>query len=247
MKQASFTAALLNTDLAVPDGLVDGLGRPAGRRFAVYRNNVAGSLTEALEQGFPVIAKLLGEEFFKAMAGVFLRAQPPRSRIMMTYGTDMPAFLASFPPLTHLPYLADVARLEQALREAYHAADVAPIAPEVLGAVQPDRLLAAKVRLAPALRLIVSPYPVLSIWRANTDEAAPKPQMQAEAALILRPDYDPAPHLLPPGGAEFVAALQEGATVAAAFDQAGEIFDIGAMLGLLIGGGAITGLAEDIL
>ncbi len=247
MSQASFTAALLNPDLAVPDGLVDGAGRPAGRRFSVYRNNVAGSLTEALEQGFPVIAKLLGEEFFKAMAGVFLRAHPPRSRVMMMYGTDMPAFLAEFPPLAHLPYLADVARLEQALREAYHAADVAPMSPEVLGAVSPDRLLAAKLRLAPALRLIVSPYPVLSIWRANTDKAAPKPQMQPEAVLVLRPEYDPVPHLLPPGGTEFVTALQVGETVAEALDKAGETFDIAAMLGLLIGGGAITGLDEDSL
>ena len=247
MKQANFTAALLNPDLDVPDGLVDGAGRPAGRRFSVYRNNVVASLTEALEQGFPVIAKLLGDAFFKAMAGVFLRAHPPRSPVMMTYGADMPVFLAGFPPLAHLPYLADVARLEQALREAYHAADVAPMSPEVLGAVPPDRLLAAKVRLAPALRLIVSPYPVLSIWQANTDEAAPTPQMQPEAALVLRPDYDPVPHLLPPGGAEFVTALQRGETVAEALDQAGDAFDIATMLGLLIGGGAITGLDEDIL
>jgi len=247
MSQASFTAALLNPDLAVPDGLVDGLGRPAGRRFSVYRNNVVGSLTEALEQGFPVIAKLLGEEFFKAMAGVFLRAHPPQSRVMMTYGADMPGFLAGFSPLAHLPYLADVARLELALREAYHAGDVAAMSPDRLGAVPPDRLLAAKVRLAPTLRLLVSPYPVLSIWRTNTDEAAPKPQMQPEAVLILRPDYDPVPYLLPVGGAEFVAALQASKTVAEALDLAGETFDIAAMLGLLIGGGAITGLDEDSL
>lgn len=247
MSQRVFAQALLNPDLAVPEGLIDGLGRPAGRRFSVYRNNVAGSLTEALEQSFPVLVKLLGEAFFKAMAGVFLRQHPPKSRMMMQYGEAMPAFLAGFPPLAHLPYLADVARLEQALREAYHTADVTPLSPEVLGAVPPDRFMASRLVLAPALRLVASAYPVLAIWRANTQEGAPPPIMQPEAALVLRPEYDPEPHLLPPGGADFVAALLAGETVGDALDKAGGEFDIGTMLALLIGGRAITGLDEETL
>lgn len=245
MRQAEFTAALLNPDLAVPDGLVDGMGRPAGRRFSVYRNNVAGSLTEALERGFPVLQKLLGPAFFKAMAGVFLRTHPPQSRVMMLYGAEMPAFLASFSPVVHLPYLADVARLEQALREAYHAADAAPLPPEVMAALPPERFLAARVRLAPALRLVVSDYPIWSIWQANRDSGAPAPVMRPEAALIMRPEFDPVPHLLPNGGAAFVAALQAGAPVGTALDAAGNGFEFAALLGLLLGGGAIIELDED--
>lgn len=245
MTQAGFAAALLNPDLAVPEGLVDAKGQPAGRRFSVYRNNVAGSLTEALKQGFPVLVKLLGEEFFTAMAGVFLRSHPPQSRIMMLYGAAMPAFLAGFPPLAHLPYLADVARLEQALREAYHAADAAPVLPERLSALPPEQFLAARLQLAPALRLVTSRYPIWSIWRANAQGAAPPTEMRPEAALILRPEFDPAPQLLPPGGAVFMAALMANETLGAALDQAGEGFDIGTMLALLIGGNAIIGLSEE--
>jgi hypothetical protein len=58
--QRSFTAALFDPALEVPKGLSDGQNHPAGRRFYVYRNNVAASLTEALNLGFPIIAKLLG-------------------------------------------------------------------------------------------------------------------------------------------------------------------------------------------
>ena len=43
-------------------GVSAGAGRPAGRRYAVYLNNVAVSLTEALATGFPAVAALLGEE-----------------------------------------------------------------------------------------------------------------------------------------------------------------------------------------
>lgn len=245
MTQSEFTAALLNPDLAVPEGLLDAMGRPAGRRFSVYRNNVAGSLTDALEQGFPVLVKLLGATFFKAMAGVFLRAHPPESRIMMLYGAAMPAFLAGFAPVAQLPYLADVARLEQALREAYHDADAPALSAVVLAALPPERFLAARVQLAPALRLIVSQYPIWSIWRANTHGDAPPAEMRPETVLVLRPEFDPVPHLLPPGGAAFVAALLAGETVGMALDRVGDDFDTNTMLAQLIGGGAIIGLSEE--
>lgn len=245
MTQTVFYQALLNPDLPVPDGLTDAQGRPAGRRFSVYRNNVTSSLTEVLQKGFPVVQALLGEAYFKALAVTFLRENPPTSRIMMLYGAAMPAFLARFPPLANLPYLPDIARLEQALRESYHAADSTPIDAARLGTLAPDAFMAARLRLAPALRVVSSDYPVFSIWAANTLPGAPQPRMQAEAALITRPEFDPAPHLLPPGGAGFLTALAQGRRVSEALACAPEDFDIGGVLTLLIEGGAITDLIED--
>ncbi len=40
------------------------------RRFAVYRNNVAASLIEAMVQRFPAVCAIVGDEFFRAMARV---------------------------------------------------------------------------------------------------------------------------------------------------------------------------------
>ncbi|MDP4031781.1 MAG: DNA-binding domain-containing protein [Pseudorhodobacter sp.] len=249
MSQARFRAALLDPDCAVPEGLIDPQGRPAGKRFAVYRNNVAVGLTEALEVGFPVLRRLVGMEFFAAMAGVFLRAHPPDSRMMMFYGAEMPDFLRHFPPVAHLPYLPDVARLELALRAAYHAADRPALAAERLAALPPERFLAARLQLAPALRLIVSDWPIHAIWRANTKSAntrsdAAAPAIRAESVVVLRPEFDPVPHLLAPGAAVFLAALLAGETVGTAMDKAGEGHDLSASLTLLLNGGAIVGLHE---
>jgi hypothetical protein len=243
MLTAGFAAALLDPALPVPPGLTDPMGRPAGRRFAVYRNNVAVSLTEALEQGFPVVRKLVGVEFFAAMAGVYLRAHPPQSRILATYGQDMPAFLQGFPPVAALPYLADVARLELALRAAYHAADVSGMDPVALGALPPARLMAARVRLAPAVALIRSAWPVHGIWMANMEDAPP-PAMTPQDVLVTRPGLDPAPHLLPTGGGDFVAALMAGAPLGQAALAAGEGHDLSATVALLLAGGALTDLTE---
>jgi hypothetical protein len=243
MLTAGFAAALLDPALPVPPGLHDPQGRPAGRRFAVYRNNVAVSLTEALETGFPVVRKLVGDEFFAAMAGVFLRAHPPQSRILATYGQDMPRFLAGFPPVAALPYLADVARLELALRASYHAADHGTMDPAQLATLPPARLMAARLQLAPTVALIRSDWPVHGIWTANTI-GGPPPAMTPQDVLVTRPVFDPAPHLLSPGGGAFVGTLLSGGTLGQAAAAAGNGHDLNTTIGLLLAGRAITELKE---
>ncbi|SEO62766.1 Putative DNA-binding domain-containing protein [Salinihabitans flavidus] len=244
--QGSFRAALLDPERPVPGGLRDGAGRPAGRRFAVYRNNVAVSLTDALETGFPVVARLLGPTNFRSVAGAYLRQYPPRSPMMMTYGADFPGFLQGFEPLAHLGYLSDVAALEYALRESYHAADAGPIAPDALAAIPSDALAETRLTLAPALRLLRSRWPVHDIWAYNTYKDRPKPRTVAQDVLVTRPDYDPAPHLLPPGGAAFIDALQSGRPLGAAVEaatQAQADFDPAPVLTLLLTERAIVSLS----
>jgi hypothetical protein len=240
MSEAAFVAALLDPDLPVPEGLVDPAGQPAGRRFSVYRNNVASGLTRALETGFPAVRKLLGDDFFAALAGAFLRAHPPESRILMLYGARFPAFLASFPPVAHLGYLPDVARLEQAIRESYHAADHRTVD---LSTTTPDRLLTQRIRLAPSARLLRSKWPVHAIWAANM-RGGGKPVPQAEDVLVLRKGFDPEPHLLPPRGVELIEALAKGQRLTDAIDKSNAEETAGAVLGLLVQSGAIAEITE---
>lgn len=243
MNQSAFARALLDPDAALPDGVTDPQGRPSPRRFGVYRNNVTSGLIRVLEAAFPVIRKLVGDEFFAAMAVVFLRAHPPKTRLMMLYGAEFPAFLAQFPPVSHLGYLADIARLEQAIRESYHAADAPALPAEVLARMSEARLMNARLRLAPALGLVCSVWPIHMIWRANTG-AGPAPVAAAEDIVILRPAFDPVPHLLPLGGGAFIAALLAGKPLAAALAGVGKNFELTAVLGLLIQGQAIVGMEE---
>jgi Putative DNA-binding domain len=245
--QTLFRTALLDPKAERPAGLTDGDGQAAGRRFDVYRNNVAVSLTEALETAFPVIAKLIGAANFRTLAAVFLRRHPPTSPLMMFYGAEMPEFLAGFEHTSSIGYLPDIARLELALRESYHAADADPIDPAILQSIPPEALTEATVSLAPSLRLIRSRWPVHAIWLYNTAKDAPKPAMEAQDIAILRPDMDPEPHLLPPGGGAFVSALLDGRTIADALDAATSDtaeFDLSATLGLLIGAGAIVSIGD---
>lgn len=242
VKQSDFTKAIFDAGLPVPEGLCDPDGAPAGKRFSVYRNNVAVSLSEALEVTFPVVRTLVGDEFFKAMAGVFLRQHAPTSPMLMYYGAEMPAFLGSFQPVEHLGYLPDVARIELALCRSYHAADMMPIDPQTLQAIAPDELLNSHLHLAPAVHLIRSNWPAASLFHANASPDVPIPQMQAEDVLITRPEFDPQVMTLPPGGGAFVEALQSGTTLNDALKAAtisSDDFDFTTVLGLLLTAGAL--------
>jgi len=243
--QGIFRAALMDPSHAVPDGLTDGADRPAGRRFDVYRNNVAVSLTEAIRTGFPVISKLLGQENIDGLAGIFLRAHPPTSPVLMTYGQTFPEFLAGTDQLKHLGYLADIARLELAIRRSYHAADAQPVAPDTFADIPADALMDTTMDLAPAMQIVQSNWPIHGIWRFNTEDDAPKPTPVAQDVLITRPEFDPLPHLLPAGGAAWVTALSQGETIGAALETAladTPDFDLAVSLALLLQGGAVISL-----
>lgn len=242
MTQAAFAAALLDPDAAAPSGIVDPEGRPAPKRFSVYRNNVAGSLTRALEAAFPTVRKVVGEEFFAALAGVYLRAHPPRSRMLMLYGDLMPEFLERFPPVAHLGYLPDVARVDQAMRESYHAADSRPLPEAEFQHLVGEDIAGLRLHLAPSLRLVRSRWPVVSIWEAN-HSGGPAPGRIAENALILRPDFDPLPQSLSLGGAEFVSTLLQGGRLGEAVEAGGPGLDLTGVLARLIRGRAITGVS----
>ncbi|MFC2966830.1 HvfC/BufC N-terminal domain-containing protein [Acidimangrovimonas pyrenivorans] len=246
-RQAGFGAALLDPEAAVPDGLVGPDGQPSPRRFAVYRNNVVSSLIDALAAAYPVVQRLVGERFFRAAARIFVTANPPDSPIMLRYGAGFATFLDGFPPLADYPYIGDVARVERAWLEAYHAPEAAPISQEALAATAPEYLPMLGAALHPSCRIVTSDYPAGTIWQANTGQAPPGAidLTCGETVLIARPEATVELRLLPPGPARFLLALAAGSSLTDAAEtalRAAPDLDIGAALSGLIGLGLLTDL-----
>ncbi len=248
--QTAFAGALLNPDAKLPDGIVDPEGKPAPKRFAVYRNNVTVSLIEALETAFPTVARIVGTEFFAAMAREFARSHPPSSPLLMLYGAEFAEFLEGFAPVAHLPYLPDIARLEHLRRIAYHAADAEPLQADFLGTIAPEQVGSATFSIHPSVQLLQGLHPVLSIWEwNNVAEDAEKPSIphEAEAVLIARPHLDVEVRRLPLGGFAFLQSLADGATlgVAATAGSMAEGFDLTQNIAGLIESRIVTAFALD--
>lgn len=239
MRQVDFISAALDPSAPVPDGFVTPDGRPAVQRFNVYRNNIVVGLKSAMEDGFPAVSSLVGEEFFNAMVGKFVRTAPPRTPILPLYGVDFAKFIDQFEPARSLPYLGDVARLEYAIRESYHAADCAPVAAAELS----DPLLFTRsIRFAPTVSWLTSPYPVTEI-RAYT-MGGRKPTGGAQDILITRPEFDPVATAFPVGTNAVLDALKDGLALADAVELAPSALDLTHFLRCLLDGGAFTAILE---
>lgn len=180
---AAFAAGLVGAPL--PPGVTALAPDEAARRFAVYRNNVAFSLTEALASRFPVIQRLVGESFFSAVARVYAETHRPKSAVLLEWGDSFPAFLAGFPPLSDYPYMADVARIEYARGLAFHAADARPASADSFVGADPSQL---KLRLHPSVQVLRLDHPAVSIWARNQPGASLESMTLAgpEIALVLR-------------------------------------------------------------
>ena len=226
--------------LTPPPGLI------RARRFSVHRNNLHASLIDVLRARYPVIERLVGEDFFKAAARIFATAHPPRTPVLIEYGGGFPAFLESFEPARGLPYLGDVARLEWLRHAAYHAADQAPLTAASLAGVPPESAGGLTFALHPSAGLIASPFPIVSIWETNAFDEQVRPigpELPGEAALVIRPELEVSVLRLDAAEHAFTAALAAGQTLGQAMGKAAarEGFDLSPFFAKLIAAGAFSG------
>jgi Putative DNA-binding domain len=215
-RQGDFAKALIDPQRPVPPGLVGPDGRPSAKRFNVYRNNVVAGLTATLKDAFPAVARIVGEPFFTAMARIYVAGAPPTSPMMFDYGVGFPDFVGAFAPAQSLCYLRDIARVERAWVEAYHAAEAQPLDPLLLTHVGPDDLPNLRVSLHPSLRLVRSRFPALRIWQMNIKGGVPEGvdlNAGGDDILVVRPDAEVKLRVLPPGGAVFIQALVDNCTI----------------------------------
>lgn len=249
--QDLFCGALADASRPVPEGVTSwNLDRPS-RRFRVYRDNVRIGLARALASCFPAAERIVGAQFFAAMAEDFIQDHPPRSPVLLAYGDALPRFAAAYPPAASVPYLADVMRIEVARGRAYHAEDRVPLDPKSLAAVEPDKLGRLRLALHPAVSVLRSRFPAVTIWAMNAGEnpLAPITDWAGEDCLVSRPEMTVMVNRLPAGGADFLEALAgdhvlgEAAGVALAA-HAG--FDLAANLAGALGAGVFLPLPADV-
>ncbi len=247
----AFARPLLDPALPPPAGLRCWNGSDPAARYAVYRNNVLLSLIEALADTYPVVRQLVGDAFFHALAAEFVRRHPPVSPVLAHYGGGLAGFIAGFAPAASVPYLADVARLEWAYVEAFHAADSLAMAPQALAErlADPARLAASRLQCVPSVRLIRSAYAVASIWQAHQtgDEVAHFDPGRPEAALVVRPALTVEIIALDGLAAAVLAKLLAGASLGVAFADCPQDDPAvsGRIFSLLLHTQALSGWAAD--
>jgi hypothetical protein len=245
---SAFAGALLDPEAPEPECVSGPSGKSAGQRFNVYRNNVTVSLVDALADIFPATRRIVGEEFFRALAVGHVRASPPISPLLFEYGYGFAAFIDNSGHTRAMAWLGDVARIERAWLDAYHAGDADPLDAKALTALLPEELVETRFLAHPATRIVRSRFPAVTIFAANRSDAQPAEieAQEPEDALITRPRLEVIVRWLPPGGANFLSRLIEGATLGEAAESAAvtDGFDLAANIEGMLSSGAFAGIAK---
>lgn len=173
--QRALLAAVAPDGAASPDLAALLAGAPAAG-LAVHRRNGAGARVNALVQIHPATVAVVGEPCFRGLAARWVARFPARTGSLEEDGAGFGPWLAAATRRARgyraLPYLGDLARLEW----LHHAAAGAPEAPVFdhagfarLGPRGPR----ARLRLAPGLGLLTTPWPVRALHAAHLQGRAP--------------------------------------------------------------------------
>lgn len=216
--------------------------------LAVYRNTIAKGRADVLAAAFPTVARLTGEDWFRAAALEFAAAHPPSQPAMDRYGEDFPAWLASFPPAQQLPYLAPIARLDRAFSEAHAAPDAPVLDAAEAAALDPARLFAAKAELHPSAHLFWFDWTVPSIWLSERG-IEPAESLTwtdtGEGLLIVRPQMTVTAPRLDRLAYAFLRACRDGKTLGQAATATFAVdakADLRSLFARLVEAGAFTRL-----
>jgi hypothetical protein len=228
--QAQFAAALF--------------GRAAAPGMAVYRSNVLGNWAQALAGAYPIVRKIVGEEFFEALAREYARAHPSASGDLNEYGAQLAEFVRRFAHTQDLPYLPDVARMEWLAHRAYYAADPKPCDLEVFKTAYPETV---RVALAPACALLASEWPLARIWTVHQDGYEGEIEVDLRAGsdriLVHRPKWRAQVLSLTAGHYRFLESAARGETLGDALEAAAAedpAFEPSLALAGWVGAGVVT-------
>lgn len=235
--QSNFARALLEFD----DGLIAASLRckhgSAEERIAIYRGNLLAIWNKSLANAYPVIQRLVGEDFFEDLARSYGRRYPSQVGDLNAFGEHFSDFLMGVAPLAEYRYMPAVAQLEWLVHQSYYAQ--VPNEPLTLtGFLQTagEHAQDACLSFVPCSVLFKSDKAAVKVWQAHQTEefsGLPSDLEQPSYAVVVRPHWRVEVMPLDQAGFTALECLQNGVTLGAALDQALQIdaqFDVGAHL-----------------
>ena len=179
-------------------------------RFWIYQNNVFAALQDYLKEVFPATQGVVGEDFFKQMAQVFIQQSPPQQGNIHLYGADFVKICEKFEGLESLVYLPDLMAYEWALHAAYYADDRPAVD---VANISQDELLSLSVSLTENFYLIESNYPIFEIHRQSLPdydgEISLRLDQSQDNILICRPVYQVLERVIEGSQVAFIKELQK--------------------------------------
>jgi len=204
-------------------------------RLAVYGNAYYARLLECLRESFPVLTRAVGQETFDSFAFGYLQRYPSTSYTLGKLGEKFGDYLQETRPdkeeaeagqIGWPDLLIDLARLEWAIGEVFDGPGMErepALEQGTLRAISPEQWPAARLVLAPCLRLMTFKFNVNDYFTAIRAEEEPEPPHPQTTCLALtRINYVVRRIALSQPQFQLLSALAAGAAVGEAIEQLAE-------------------------
>jgi hypothetical protein len=171
--QHALQAHLLRHEDAIAAAIVDAPPLSVVERLGIYSNAYRVRLLEALDDTYPILHAVLGDEMFAALGAEFVSAHPSTHRSIRWYGRELVEFLAQHPPYAEQPILAELARLEWTLAEVFDSADAPSLQRDAFAAIDPSAWSELHFKFHPSLRRLFLRWNTAAVWQSMTREEPP--------------------------------------------------------------------------
>lgn len=192
------------------------------QHLQIYQHNVQTTLVRTLENTYPLVSKLVGEDFFHIMANEYIHRYPSCSGNLYDYGEYFSDFLEEHAPVNHLTYLAEVALFEWICHSIQVAADHPSLDISALEKISPESYNHIHFILHPASYLQQFHYPILGFIDLCEGKTEENINVSAGGVhlLIFRQELDLTFVPLAVSEFTFLTAIKEGSTLAEALELA---------------------------
>lgn len=210
--QIDFQNYLLKQNSNIQQHIISTENVPAVARLGIYRDAYYLRLIEVLQNDYPVLHAMLGDEEFDQLCRKYIDSYPSAFRSARWYGQELKSFLKTTEPYSNHSYLSEMADFEWLLTEAFDAADGAIMSLDDIAIIPPEKWPEMRFTINPALRRINLFWNVVAIWEAHNQnqELAPTQSEVSTNWMIWRRDLQIHFYSLPVDEAYMIDAIIKG-------------------------------------
>jgi hypothetical protein len=167
-------------------GIINGDDRLSpGERLAIYANAYFYRLLDVFKEEFPATLSVVGDVSFHNLITSYLNEFPPVEPSILHAGRCLPDYIRAHPFSERWPYLADLARLERADLEIFHARTAPALNVATLRGVLPDDWPKLILQMHPAARILDLKWRVDTVLRAVEKNEAPIEPVPGQTRVLV--------------------------------------------------------------
>jgi len=225
--QQNFKHHLFNQESSIVEHIVsDELSNEF--RLGIYANAYMSRLLEVLENDYPVLQTLLGNETFYELGQAYIQQHPSTYTSLRWFGQHLVEFLQEVAPYHKTQCLAELAKFELVLVDAFNASDQQSITENDIAQVPPEQWPYLGFVFHPSVFNTTYQWNILPIWQAHKagnplPEPCTLPQM--ETCLVWRQDLKTLFRTLENDEAQMLASAGQGANFSQICEQLSQHID----------------------